>query len=200
MPLIIYRICTKCSNTLNIAEFGKDKHQPDGLNTRCRQCVKIANYNYRTNNPTKFKQSAKNHYESNKSTVNKKAAQYGRAEHRREQKKQYYENNKDWLNEKSRNWHKVNWERTRGARLARNKERELRKRQAVPPWFEKQLVKEIYEKSAELTRETGILHHVDHIIPLRGENVCGLHCLANLQIIPWYQNLTKGNKLTEVVT
>lgn len=42
--------------------------------------------------------------------------------------------------------------------------------------------------------ETGIPHHVDHIIPLQGENICGLHIPENLQILKATDNRKKGNK------
>ena len=37
--------------------------------------------------------------------------------------------------------------------------------------------------------------HVDHIIPLKGKNVCGLHVENNLRIIDGLSNMKKGNKL-----
>jgi hypothetical protein len=53
---------------------------------------------------------------------------------------------------------------------------------------------EAHDKRKYLDRLTGIKWHVDHIIPLNGKNVSGLHVWNNLQLIPASLNLSKGNK------
>ena len=57
--------------------------------------------------------------------------------------------------------------------------------------------KNIYKKCKELNESTGILHHVDHILPLVNPNVCGLHVPWNLQIITATENMKKGNRLID---
>lgn len=76
-------------------------------------------------------------------------------------------------------------------------ERHARKLQATPSWYDRDLVEALYELSAIYSRETGILYHVDHKVPLQNPTVCGLHTFDNLQIIPARDNMSKGNKLSE---
>jgi len=52
-----------------------------------------------------------------------------------------------------------------------------------------------YAFARYMTRITGLRHEVDHVYPLNGKNVNGLHRVSNLQILPWYLNRRKGNKM-----
>ena len=71
------------------------------------------------------------------------------------------------------------------------------KLQRTPKWltkFDLLKIKCMYSIASMLTRENKEPWHVDHIIPLRGENVSGLHVPSNLQVLPKIDNLVKGNR------
>lgn len=85
------------------------------------------------------------------------------------------------------------------------RQREAAQIRATPPWADPKKIAAIYEEAARLTAETGIPHHVDHIVPLQGpvatwgpfkgmRIVFGLHWEANLQVIPARDNVKKGNR------
>ena len=76
--------------------------------------------------------------------------------------------------------------------------RHARQLQAVPLWFDKFSVNKIYAQSAWLSLASGIKYHVDHIIPLKHEVVCGLHCADNLQIITAVENIRKNNRFINI--
>lgn len=74
--------------------------------------------------------------------------------------------------------------------------RAARIRSASPRWLTRQHmteIKAVYEESARLSASTGVRHEVDHIVPLSGEAVCGLHVPWNLQPIPAEENRLKSN-------
>lgn len=63
---------------------------------------------------------------------------------------------------------------------------------ATPAWSEREKIESIYALCQFMTTSTGIQHHVDHIVPLRGATVCGLHVAANLRVITARENLVKN--------
>lgn len=70
------------------------------------------------------------------------------------------------------------------------RQRHMRK----PPWADSEAMAALYAQAKRLTTETGIPHHVDHVIPLQGEYVSGLHVETNLQILTGAGNLRKKNR------
>lgn len=83
--------------------------------------------------------------------------------------------------------------RSKEAKARRRKKRRQAERQATPPWTSRNQIKKLKEEARRLTKETGVLHTLDHIVPLRSELVCGLNCPANIAIIPFHENNAKGN-------
>jgi hypothetical protein len=71
---------------------------------------------------------------------------------------------------------------------ALNAKRKAAKLKATPKFANLEKIKEIYKNCPKG-------YHVDHIIPLQGENVCGLHVEWNLQYLTPSANISKSNKL-----
>jgi hypothetical protein len=110
--------------------------------------------------------------------------------------KQHYESNKERITGRHRKYRKENPAKT--AYLTAK--RRATKLQATPNWLtlqERQQIKDIYKEAHVMKLAEGKDYHVDHIVPLQGQNVCGLHVPWNLQILEASENRTKSNKLLE---
>lgn len=126
----------------------------------------------------------------------------------KELNRRYYEENKDKLKEDFREYYlsnretrrvkgKDHYEQNKSVYLAYSRTRKATIKRACPNCLSEEdfdTIKRIYIECNKITNETGIEHHVDHIIPLSGEIVCGLHVPWNLQIITAEENLRKSNK------
>lgn len=99
------------------------------------------------------------------------------------------ERNRGRARAKSREWQLKNPEAAAMHAAARR----ARERRATPPWADKFLMREVYDLAARRTAVTGIEWHVDHVVPMNGDTVSGLHCEANLDVIPAKANLKKQN-------
>lgn len=77
---------------------------------------------------------------------------------------------------------------------AKTAKRNAGAKQATPAWADQKKIRAVYKAARVLTEITGIPHHVDHIVPLNGKTVSGLHNEFNLRAIPAVENLKKHNK------
>lgn len=73
--------------------------------------------------------------------------------------------------------------------------RRAAKLRATPAWADLVAIEAFYLEAARISIQTKVTHHVDHIVPLQGRTVCGLHVHYNLQILTGAENVAKSNKL-----
>ncbi len=158
--------CGDCSSVFSLSFFSKDRCAKDGLSAYCKMC-------------------------------------------RKDYKKAYYKLNKVYIALKSKKWAEANpeafklikqksakkhraahYKRNKASYIANAKLRKLRKKQRVPIW----LTKEDLNKIRIMYKNCPKGYHVDHIIPLAGKIVSGLHVPWNLQYLPAKDNLRKSNK------
>jgi hypothetical protein len=72
-----------------------------------------------------------------------------------------------------------------------------RKHKATPAWLSEKDIQDIHTEYALAAWTSSVMsasYHVDHIVPLKGKTVCGLHVPWNLRVIPAKENISKGNK------
>jgi len=69
------------------------------------------------------------------------------------------------------------------------------KLRATPAWAEQFFIEEAYDLAQRRTKATGFEWHVDHIVPLQSDLVCGLHTHQNLQVAPRSVNCSKQNRI-----
>ena len=141
------------------------------------------------------KRLAKEWYLRNKEITLERARQWALAhpEETAAKKARWQQINKDRHNECNRNWNAKNQHK----KTAAEAKRRSAKMQRTPRWLtpsELERIQALYSIAAMFTRESGIEHHVDHILPLQGATVSGLHVYENLRIITATENLKKSNK------
>ena len=161
--------CSKCGKVKPCTEFHKNSCNKDGLNYQCKQCRKEGCASYFASLPEELKAA------------------------RNEAKKKWAEKNKDHINAYAMQYAKDN----RAIRCALQQKRSASQKRRTPPWLTEEdflRIRCYYQVAAMRNKETDTVWHVDHIIPMQGKNVSGLHVPWNLQIIPASENLRKHNK------
>ena len=108
-------------------------------------------------------------------------------------RRRYYDSNPD-ARIRFLEYQRQYYEGNRTRFLARGAKRRAARIQAFPKWADRNAIAEFYVLAERKTRENGIQYVVDHIVPLQGRNVCGLHVEFNLQILTKKENLEKFNK------
>lgn len=115
-------------------------------------------------------------------------------EHYSSGRKKYLSKTRDRINALARKRKREN-PNYRARMMARIADKALR----TTVWADKAKIMEFYSTAAELSRLTGIQHEVDHIIPLHGRLVSGLHVENNLQVLTRSANASKGNRFKPIL-
>lgn len=161
----IIKQCSICKKSKASSDFHKQKNGQYGLRSQCKICWKV-------------------NYSKNRESILAK--------------------NREWS---QRNGHrhsvlKQSWKLSNPGKVLANdvKLKILRSKRsgAFIQWLTREQISDIekiYEQSKKLQLETNIQYRVDHIIPLNGKDVCGLHVPWNLQPITHLENMRKGNRV-----
>ena len=116
------------------------------------------------------------------------------AERRRAYERKKYNERKEYFAIKNKKYRTQNPEKVafHAAKSRRGK------KDATPHWLTCEhllQMQNFYEHARDCAIVSGEKYHVDHIVPIKGKNVCGLHVPWNLQVLPWDVNVSKGNKM-----
>jgi hypothetical protein len=174
------KVCSKCGESKPIEAFGKNRTTTDGLAKWCKTCKKETDKQYYIKNREKIKEYRMKNREK-----------------RLEQKRKWYKANREKVKAYDKEWVKNNPDKNRHNVALRRAARIQR----TPCWLtedDKVLIKRKYTLAQKKTESTGELWVVDHILPLQGKLVSGLHVPANLRVIKHTTNARKYNKYTPV--
>lgn len=216
--------CGACKKYKLLTEFHNAKREKDGKQSRCKQCDRKTGASYRLKNKKKEKLRHAKYHADHKEKINQRISKWQKENKVkcRQRSKRFYENNREKESARKKNiywkdpqkrlaivrqWRQNNIEHRRhydaqyfqnnkSRVYAKNARRRALKRQAIPPWANYEKIQSIYDECARLSADTGIQHHVDHVIPLTSKFVCGLHCESNLQILTKSENSQKSNKFS----
>lgn len=187
--------CTKCGETKSLSDYYKDRRSKDGHTSACKVCVKERTDAYAEVNREKLRLRSKENYYRNTEKHNERMAcwQKRNPDKVATYKKKYREDNKTKVNTATKKWAEQNKDQLNFL----NATRKARKKKATPSWLSKtdlELIKTEYSLAHWCSKVMAVKYHVDHVVPLQGKKVCGLHVPWNLRVIPATENLSKGNK------
>lgn len=100
---------------------------------------------------------------------------------------------------KVREYSKEHYRANKADYLAKWWLRQATKLKATPKWANRKAIRDFYREAQRQTEATGIPHEVDHIVPLQGRTVRGLHVENNLRVVTLAVNREKSNRVDEIV-
>lgn len=205
------KTCNHCGETKPASEFYANRGMADGRLKQCKVCTRASQKARAAANREAYlakkrrdyerhkekRQAAmKARYEREKDRILAQQREY--ASHRRStapdavlaREARYRADNRERLRETAARWRENN----RGVYRARHAADKAARSKRTMPWADAVAIATFYETAARVSQCTGIEHHVDHVIPLRGKKVSGLHVPLNLRVLPGALNVRKNNR------
>lgn len=204
------KTCTKCNieKPFELFSIARGKYI-----TQCKDCVNERSAQWYAQNKERHLANSKAWFDANKDRKQATIKAWSKAnkEKRSQEAAKRYEENKDAILASNRQKYHANLENERArssayakahreehnARVRKYRESRIERTPAWTNESDKLRMQCYYQVAKMRTRETGEIWSVDHIVPLQGENVSGLHVSWNLQVITKRENIAKGNKLIE---
>lgn len=178
-----YKICTHCVVNKPLSEYDVKFDKQRGQHrvcTYCKDCRREKIRLYDKKNRAKKKAYNAQYKEKNLEKLREKA-------------RKYHKNNRDRILEYQKSWREANPDKLAKARFSRRDNF----KKAKPWWLTTEMeeeIKQFYDLAKDCRITTGEDYEVDHIIPIKGKTVCGLHVPWNLQVLPKDVNRSKSNR------
>jgi hypothetical protein len=207
------KTCCDCDEEKSFTEFHKEKSK-DGYKRRCKPCQRAFLQNYRDTHKDVVNAGQARYVERNREVIRERGKQW--AKDNRHVGKAWRQRNLEKARESTRKYMAANphvkaaW-REKNASLiktvkmawrqrhphkvtADTRKRQATQLRATPPWADHKAIEQYYLIAKYLSDEMGIAFHVDHVVPLQGGIVCGLHAQTNMSISLGAWNCSKGAK------
>tara|TARA_Y100000310_G_scaffold299014_1_gene333466 strand:- start:36 stop:605 length:570 start_codon:yes stop_codon:yes gene_type:complete len=179
--------CTKCGVNKELVEYYQQSRAADKLYPYCKACAKNNNSEYRKNNSSKIKE----YRQKNRIYNIEKCGEWrqNNSKHRSEYWENYYTENIISIKNAQQEYRKQNKDKIN----FKNSKRRAELLHRIPAYANMEAIKKKYRIAQILSSLGDTKYEVDHIIPLRGKTVSGLHVESNLQILSAKNNREKSN-------
>lgn len=188
------KACSSCEEIKPLSEYYKSAVHKDGYRGQCKICFCKKTREYEKNNREKYVEYKR--IRRRKMGIKELKVTKTKEDNLKRGREWYKNRSPDQIKRRKeyrKRYCKKNADKF--AFYARSRENKVK--QATPAWADKRYIKLFYTLAKIEEKRICETVHVDHIIPINGKTVCGLHCEDNLQLLTGMDNMKKHNKLNQ---